>query len=262
MPELPDVEVFRRYLESTALHQMIESVHAPAPRLLDGTSAAGLGRMLKGLEFERTERIGKHLLVRVDEGKWVRFHFGMTGSFDYSTDGSTPDYAAVVFEFENGHSLSYLSKRRLGKVSVTEGPEAFHEEEDLGPDALDGIDDPKAFAGMIQGRRGAIKSTLMNQSVVSGIGNIYADEIFFQAQVHPKTAIDDLSEDSLAYIYRVAKRVLQTAIDKGAQPGEFPRSWLIARREEDASCPRCDGEVAKTTVNGRSTYYCSSCQRK
>ena len=105
-----------------------------------------------------------------------------------------------------------------------------------------------------------IKSTLMDQSLVAGLGNVYSDEILFQAGVHPRRKADTLDTDELRALYRVMRRVLRVTTDRRADPGEFPRGYLTARREEGAACPCCDDRVETCTVSGRKSYVCPYCQ--
>jgi len=101
---------------------------------------------------------------------------------------------------------------------------------------------------------------LMDQSIMAGVGNVYADEICFQTGVRPDTRLPALDEDLRRKLHRTMRRVLRTAIDRKADPEELPRTWLLPRRREGAACPRCGGEIVKTTVAGRPTYVCPACQ--
>jgi formamidopyrimidine-DNA glycosylase len=259
MPELPDVEVFRRYMNSTSLHQKIEKIEVGQERVLRNTTPSGLGRKLKGCQFERTKRHGKHIFACVDEKFWLMFHFGMTGFFKYfKNKEESPPHTRILFRFENGYHLAYDSQRMLGQVQVVEDAGRFIIEKDLGLDALDLS--LSAFKNLARGRRGAVKTFLMNQSLIAGIGNIYSDEILFQAGIHPKTQVKNLDEDQIENLYGEMRKVLKTAIKKKANPDEFPDDFLIPYRGEKKTCPRCGGEIKKIKVNNRGTYFCPRCQ--
>jgi formamidopyrimidine-DNA glycosylase len=259
MPELPDVEVNRRYLESTSLHQAVAEVHVDRVRVLNGTSPQQLGAVLHGKCFEGAVRHGKHLLVHVEGGPCLHLHFGMTGRLAYrATDSDAPEHTRASFVFDNGYVLLFDNQRLLGEISLVDSVQRFVQERDLGPDALDaGMD---VFVGKLKGRGGMVKSGLMHQPTLAGIGNAYSDEILFQARLHPRTPLDDLGDDHLADLHGHAVAVLETAIDAHADPDALPAGYLLPHRRPGASCPRCGTEVDTVDVSGRAGYFCSSCQ--
>lgn len=259
MPELPDVETFRRYMDSTSLHQAIERVQVKSRKILGNVSARKLKAGLRGHEFESTRRHGKQLLVHLDDNAWLAIHFGMTGRLKYFKDQKEqPAHARLLIRFENGFHLAYDCQRQLGKVNLAKDAENFVQEKKLGPDAL-GLN-LSAFVERLGRARGSIKSALMNQKIIAGIGNIYSDEILFQAGVHPKTKTGDVGEDTLERLFRVMERVLKTTIDRQADPERLPSSYLIPHRARDNSCPHCGSHFGQIKVSGRTAYYCPKCQ--
>jgi formamidopyrimidine-DNA glycosylase len=108
--------------------------------------------------------------------------------------------------------------------------------------------------------RGAIKSALMNQSVIAGIGNVYSDEILYQAGVHPRTPAAELKEKKLREIHRVMRRVLSVAWRKGGDGRKVPRTWLLPARGGPGPCPRCGGQLESAKVSGRTAWFCPRCQ--
>ena len=261
MPELPDVEVFKRYVDSTSLHQDIETIEVKNGRVLGGVSAGGLKGGLEGRKFESTRRHGKHLFVELDDGGWLLLHFGMTGGLKYYRDASLePTHARVLFYFASGYHLAFDDQRLFGKVDLIEDPADFIEEKKLGLDPLD-LGFP-AFRERLEGRRGEIKATLMNQQVFAGIGNIYSDEILFQVRLHPRTSVARLDGDTLHNLHKQTRRVLHEAIEHGANPGGLPDSYLLPHRREGEDCPRGNGRIQKTKAAGRTAYYCPACQPK
>ena len=265
MPELPDVENYRRYLVRHALKQRIARVHVGDRRALR-VPAAELQRRLKGHSLKRTRRHGKHLLVDVDGG-WLTMHFGMTGHLDYFDNLSEePASDRVRFDFANGKHLGFVDARLLGRVGFTDDADEFLAERQLGPDALSKELDAKAFAARLEGRRGGLKAALMDQSVVAGIGNLYADEILFQAKLHPLTPVQQLSAADRKRIHKIMRDVLETGIKSGAGTEglykRLPKSYLIPRRKAGAECPRCASKVKMITAVGRTTYFCPKCQRR
>lgn len=256
MPELPDVAVNKQYLDATALHQQIEEVEVRDTLVLSDITSEALRNGLRSHTLESSRRHGKYLFAEISEDGWLLLHFGMSGDLDYFKGRDAPEYTQVLLSFTNGYHLAYTSRRKLGMVGIVEAVEEFVEEQDLGPDALSPDFDLAAFRDALSGRRGMVKSTLMNQEIMAGIGNVYSDEILFQAGVHPRTAVNDLREETVKDLYRAMQDVLQTAIDCKAKPDEMPATYLIRHRQEDADCPRCGGRVKRVDVSGRSGYYC------
>jgi formamidopyrimidine-DNA glycosylase len=263
MPELPDVAVFKQYLDATALHQQIETVEVHNHQVLEGVSTEGLKAALVGRTFDSTERHGKWLFVALDDGNWLVLHFGMTGNLKYFRDrDEEPEYDRLLIRFTNGAHLAYESMRKLGEINVVEDPRQFIEDRDLGPDALSPDLDLTACKEVLKGRRGMAKSTLMNQHVISGIGNVYSDEILFQAGVHPRAKIRQLDEGTLEDMYHAMKDVLHTAIEHQAIAEGFPDSYIIPQRHGDGVCPECGSDLERARVSGRTAYYCPSYQVK
>lgn len=265
MPELPDVENYSRYLKRHGLHKKIEGVSVAAPKILKGASPRSLARALKGRTLARARRHGKHLFAEIDDGRWLAFHFGMTGRLEHFKDGEKdPDYDRLRFDFTDGEHLAYVNARMLGGVQLIDDADAFIRSKKLGPDAA-GVDE-KTFRERVREKRGAIKPALMDQTLFAGIGNIYSDEILFQAKIHPRTAISDLDDKSMKQLYRTMRRVLETGVAKGAGAEDVerrvPKSWLLPHRRRGGECPRCGGKIATLKMQTRTAYFCPSCQRE
>lgn len=260
MPELPDVEIFKRYVNSTSLHQRIESVEVRNGKIL-GVSARELQSTLKGRRFESTRRHGKNLFVGLDGGGWLLMHFGMTGSLKYFKDmDQDPPHDRFLISFENHYHLAFDCQRMLGKVDLVEDLEKFVREKKLGPDPLELA--LASFRERFEGRKGSVKSALMNQKIVAGVGNIYSDEILFQARLHPGTRIEQLDDATLKKLFEETRRVLKMAIERGADPQGLPDHFLLSHRLEGEKCPRGNGEIRKLKAAGRTAYYCPACQPK
>lgn len=262
MPELPDVEVLRRYVDATSLHRPIEHV-VVSDELVEDVAAEVVRRRLCGFELSATRRHGKHLFVASSGGGWLRLHFGMTGTLQaWHTAAASPAHTRLRLDFGDGSHLAYVNQRKLGAVSWVDSVAAFVEQQQLGPDPLVDDLDRGAFAGLIGSRRGSVKSALMNQHVLAGLGNVYVDEILFQAGIHPRSPAGQLADDDLDELYAAMGRVVTEAVAHGADVERLPRGWLLPNREPDAACPRCEeGRIARTTVSGRSTYYCPQHQQ-
>lgn len=259
MPELPDVETSKRYLDATALHQTIERVHIEAPELLEGLSPQGLGRALTQHRFERTRRHGKYVFVQLDTGRWLVLHFGMSGRLAYyEHEQKEPPTAQLRIDFDNGYHLAYIAPRKLGHIALTDDAGDFIAAHKLGPDAL--ALDFEHFRKRGAGHRGAVKSWLMNQQVMAGIGNIYADEILFQAGIHPQRPLTELGQDECERLFKSLRKVLDAAIAAQADPARLPASFLLPQRHKGGGCPVCGTPLETVAVSGRTAYRCSRCQ--
>jgi formamidopyrimidine-DNA glycosylase len=255
MPELPDVEHYKRYLTATALHQPIARVQVVAPALLTGITPQALGRMLKGKRFESARRHGKYLFIALDNGHWLALHFGMTGSLHYFRQpADAPAYSQCLFHFDNGFTLAYVDPRKLGRIALTDDPQTLIRKHQLGADAL-ALSAGK-FIDLAAGQRGQVKAWLMQQNLMAGIGNIYSDEILFQAGIHPRQIIGKLDEASLKRLYRALRAVLKTAIDAQADPEQMPASYLLPRRHAKGRCPKCGTPLERLQAAGRTAWFC------
>jgi formamidopyrimidine-DNA glycosylase len=260
MPELPDVEVFKRYFDATSLHQEIEGVEVGSTRVLRGTSQSGLAEGLKDRSFVSTNRHGKYLLAHFDNRLVMVLHFGMTGYLKYfKQTEKDPLHDRLMITFANGFHLAYDSQRKLGEIRLIGDEDDFiHRQKRLGPDALR-VPLPD-FRDILSASRAAIKSALMNQQRLAGIGNVYSDEILFQAGIHPGTKARDLDEKILEKLFESMEDVLEKAIALRADPKEFPGSFIIPHRDGDGKCPRCSVPLQSEKTAGRTAYFCPKCQ--
>jgi len=210
-------------------------------------------------------RHGKHLLVHLGPPGWLTVHFGMNGSLRHFEDGGDdPPYDRLCLDFADGHHLAYVNPRLLGRVGLARDAAEFIAPERLGPDALNPRFDLAAFERALAGRKRNLKSVLMDQEVVAGIGNVYSDEILFQARLHPRTRSDWLDAATRERLFRQINEVLETAIAHGAGTerliDRLPSSFLIPHRQKGGCCPRCGSEIATAKFSGRTAYYCPRCQ--
>jgi formamidopyrimidine-DNA glycosylase len=261
MPELPDVQVFQQYLDSNALRQRIRDVELSAAGMLAGVSGKTLRTKLIRRELVATRRHGKNLFVRLAGDGWLFLHFGMTGALKYFGDAERPpEFTRLRLDFANGHHLAYVNMRKLGKIGLVDDVDAFIAEQKLGPDALDL--DLAGFRRALAGRRGKIKATLMDQTVMAGIGNIYADEVLFAAGVDPRARTERLASATVRELHKAMRAVLAKAIEAGADVDNLPRSFLLPHRARGGRCPKCGRMLRQIKLGGRTTYLCPRHQRK
>ena len=260
MPELPEVETFKQYLDSTSLRQRITDVEVRDAYVLKGVSARQLARRLKGQRFEESYRHGKHLFVRVANELWLRLHFGMTGSLEYLNHQIAPKTARVIFHFASKSELAFDDQRKFGEIELIKDVDEFLLTRGLGPDALKiGLSQFKTVVGK---HRGSVKAILLNQQLIAGIGNLYADEILFQARMHPITEAIRLSGKDLTRLFRATHHVLEKAIALKTDFGRLPTVWLLTHRGKLGKCPRCGRALKSATIGGRSSWFCTHCQKR
>jgi formamidopyrimidine-DNA glycosylase len=258
MPELPEVEIYARYFARHALGQPIARVDIRDDRVL-AVRREQLTRALRGRSFTRVHRHGKNLFAEAG-AQWLHLHFGMSGDLAYYND-TPPRFARVIFDFANGAHLAFEDMRLFGVVGLTPSPEAYIDEHRLGPDPLEPSFTLPRFRAITDKRRGAVKALLMTQEIIAGVGNLYADETLFQTSIHPRRAVDRLSDSELRAIHTTLRRILRDVIARRERGGELPHRYLTANREEGERCPRCGGTIARTVVFGRTTYFCAKHQR-
>ncbi|WP_414469754.1 Fpg/Nei family DNA glycosylase [Methanobacterium sp. ACI-7] len=261
MPELPEVESFKRYIEKTSMHKKIENIEVNSPQQLQNIEVEDLREKLEKKTFQHAERRGKYLFLNLDNDYWLVLHFGMTGRPKYFKDDSgLAYYDRINFKFEDKSKLTFEDPRKFGKIYLTANMEDFIKQKRLGPDAL-GID-LKTFKGLFSKRRGSSKSALMNQHVIAGIGNIYSDEILYHVGVHPKTPLYMLDDGKIENIFIIMKEVLNLAIDVQLQNKGLPNSYIIPHRKKKGKCPNSDTELKTIKISGRTSYYCPDCQKE
>ncbi len=258
MPELPDVESYRRFFRDHATGRTVRGVVVPDPTIVRNATPLALARALRGHRFEEPERIGKWLLCWTD-GPVLLLHFGMTGDLVWSGDEPQRHrHDRVILELDGGE-LRYRNMRKLGGAWLAhDRDEAKAITGALGPDAL--AVSRSEFLDRLRRRRGGVKARLMDQGFVAGVGNIVADEVLWQARLHPRRRIEDLDEAERARLYRTMHAVLKEAVERYDYIPR-KRGWLShVRGRPGAACPRCRTPLARTTAAGRTTYFCPSCQ--
>ncbi len=257
MPELPEVETFKQYLDKTSLKQLIKEIQVTDNRILS-TEEAHLRKALKGKLFESSIRHGKYLLVYLNP-QFLVLHFGMSGDLKYyNSKDEPPKFSKVIFQFDSGFNLAYISIRMFGKLSITNSFEEFIEKKKLGPDAYKMSFEE--FQEALHGRSAIAKNALLNQSFIAGVGNIYSDEILFRTKIHPKTNINSLSDNKVKELYMNIIDVLVYGIRKKGDLSTYPSEFLIPHRKKEEKCPICNSDITRFKISGRYGFFCSSCQ--
>ena len=257
MPELPSVEIFKRYFDKTSLHQPITDVNVISPEILVETNNSQMKESLEGHEFTESIRYGKYLFGKLDNDLFLIMHFGMTGYLHYDTKNSSK-YPRLLLKFSDGNFLAFDDARKFGKLGLTKDPAEFIKSKRLGPDALEV--NFKDFQEIFRGRKGMMKPLLLNQNILAGIGNLYADEILYQSRVHPMTHANLLDDPEWEHLFKNTKKVLHKAIECKDKLDSLPESYILPHRHKGGKCPE-GGEMEIIKVGGRTTFLCPSRQR-
>ena len=259
MPELPEVERFRKYINDTSMHQTIENALLSDEDLLKDVTANELIPTLKNNEFISTNRHGKFVFIQLHHGGYLVLHFGMTGDLKYyKFDPRKPRPYLLLIRFTNGYHLSFTDPRKFGEISFVNSPEDFIEKRGYGPDAL--LITEGEFIKRVQAKKSAIKTVLIDQHVVAGIGNEFSDEILFQSQLHPESKANKLSTKQVKIIYQETQEILKEAVSKNADRKQLLQYFFLENRKAGLQCPSCKGKTAMKTIGGRSAYFCEECQ--
>ena len=263
MPELPEVETYTRYFAHHALGQKIARVDVRDERILGEIRADAFVKKLKGREFKSVRRHGKHLFAETSaKATWLHLHFGMSGDLSYYRKGEdAPRFARIVFDFAGGAHLAFEDMRLFGVADIVSSPDAFIADRGLGPDPLDPAFTFARFASLLERRRGAIKSLLMSQEMIAGLGNLWVDETLYLASVHPRRPIDRLKNEEARAIYTSMRRLLNDVIARHERGAGMPSKSLYEHREPGYRCPRCGGTIDRAVVFGRTTYFCAQHQK-
>ena len=277
MPELPEVETVRRGLENLVKGYTITSAHDLHPRALKPESIAPL-KSINGAKIVGLNRRGKFLWFVLDRPQVLVAHLGMSGQFLIHEKGR-PQAKHVRAKFElsktmRKRELVFNDQRTFGWVSVEETTEGIPSSaQHIAKDPFDSKFDKKETIDKFAKRNIRIKTALLNQEIMSGVGNIYADETLWRAKVHPEISTADLSKKKIASIIDFATEVMQEAIAKGGtsfddlyinvngESGFFGQS-LAAYGRTDEPCPRCGTPIRRITFGARSSHFCPRCQRK
>ncbi len=262
MPELPEVETVVRSLAPHATGRLIiRAAFGKSPVVRQ--DAGVLASHLEGRRIERLERRGKFILFHLDRGV-LSVHLGMTGRLLANAEPGPYTRASLTLD---AGSLLYDDIRQFGRIEWSaEAPAGLAR---LGPDPLTVT--AATFHSILRGRRGRIKSLLLNQRLLAGIGNIYADEILFRARIHPLAAAGRLGPARLERLLMAARQVLEQAISRGGssisdyvdsegRSGSFQLLHQVYGKQ-GSPCPRCGAAIRKIVVAQRGTHYCPHCQR-
>ena len=277
MPELPEVETVARGLQREIAGRSILSVAVGKSDFID--DPALLEKELPGRKIRAVERYGKFLLLRLanrekaeapEPESALLVHLGMTGLLMPRPGREPPaKHTHVVIELDDGRELRYIDARRFGRMAYLSGEALQTELRRFGEDPLETR--LEEFTQSIHRRRARIKALLLDQHVLRGVGNIYADESLWKAKIHPAHLGARLKPAQLAQLYRALQEILREAIvlrgssisdflDAEGVPGDYQRHHRVYDRE-GKGCVRCKTPIRRVIVAGRSSYFCPQCQK-
>jgi formamidopyrimidine-DNA glycosylase len=276
VPELPEVEVVRKDLERDVLGKKIKDVDVRLPRIIRRhKQKKEFTTPLVGRKITKIDRRGKYILLWLDSGDVLVMHLGMSGRVERAT-GRKPleKHTHAVIKFQVGGELRFVDMRQFGELFVTAGDQIAGVKE-LQHIAIDPLEDSftwQHFSEILASRRLKLKALLMDQKFISGLGNIYSDEVLFAAGLRHNRLSDTLSSQEVRRLYRSLQEVLQEAIryrgttlddeayfDLFGKPGEFQNELKVYGRQ-GLPCRRCRTPIETVKLSGRSAYFCPQCQ--
>jgi formamidopyrimidine-DNA glycosylase len=273
VPELPEVETVRRALAPVLEGRRLERIRIDDPRLTRPFDPTFVARELRGERIAAVERRGKYLVLRLESGRALLVHLRMTGSFRHAADGRLDDdpYVRAAARLDDGSALTFRDVRRFGTWLLLEPDEIEpYLAERLGREPLGGDFRPRDLAARLAGRRAPVKTAILDQRTVAGVGNIYADEALWRARVHPLREAGSLDADETRALHRTIKRALELGIARqgstltdyrqpNGEPGRMQHEFRVYGRAGEP-CDRCGTPIERIVVGGRGTWFCPSCQ--
>ncbi|GFP92015.1 formamidopyrimidine-DNA glycosylase [Phtheirospermum japonicum] len=277
MPELPEVEAARRALEEHCVGKKIwKSTVADDTKVIDGVSSKDFETALVGKTIVAAHRKGKNMWLQLDSPPFPSFQFGMAGavyikgvavtkykrSAVKDTDEWPSKYSKLFVELDDGLEFSFTDKRRFAKVRLLDNPISVPPISELGPDALTEPMKVDEFHNSLSKKKIGIKALLLDQSFMSGIGNWMADEVLYQARVHPLQIASSLSKENCATLLKCINEVIENAMEVGADGSQFPSDWIFHSREKKPDKAFVDGKkIEFINAGGRTTAYVPELQK-
>jgi len=270
VPELPEVETIRRDLAPALAGKTFAGVATSWPRAIKAPAPERLSAELADRRVESIERAGKYLLFRLSGGRWLIFHLRMSGSLLLRRSTDPPDpFVRHVFAFSDGAELRFADVRKMGVIWLVDDPRRVVGA--LGVEPLSGrFTRARLVAAFARHPKAPVKSVLLGQRAVAGVGNIYADEALWEARIHPLRPAASLTPAEVARLHRSIPSVLRQAI---GNRGTSKTNYVDASGEKGAHqfalraygragepCPRCGTPIERMKLGGRGTYFCPRCQ--
>ena len=277
MPELPEVELVARALDELLRGRRIVAAELLRPRLAPETTPDEFARTLRGTRLEGVGRRGKHLLFHLDGALTLITHLRMTGRFLLlPEEASLPKFTHALFYLDDARRLAFTDQRHFGMMKIVRAGELHQTKElrALAPEPFSTDFTPQYLGGALRRSRRTLKETLLDQTKVTGLGNIYAAEAMFIARTNPFITASDVPSRRVPRLHRAILDVLAEAISHGSTlnvdpqnidgsyfGGAYEGRWRVYDREGEA-CGTCARPIRRIVQAGRSTYFCPRCQRR
>jgi formamidopyrimidine-DNA glycosylase len=266
MPELPEVETIKNELLPHVLCRTITGVELFWERIVRQPLPEEFRSIIIGKKITGLSRRGKYLFFHLSGGLVLVMHMKMTGSL--LVDPSDARFTRAVLHLDNGVAVHFWDPRKFGVMWLERNESVVAGQ--LGPEPLDDLFAPETLAGILRSRTAPVKPILLDQSIIAGIGNMYADEALFEAKIHPLRPAGSLSGAEVHRLYDAIRHVLRKALEKkGASvrnyirpdgtPGTAHDEFSVAHGV-GKKCPRCGAPIQRIVVRGRGTYLCPRCQ--
>ena len=273
MPELPEIETYMRQFNKSVKGRKVVDVKLLWDGAVRHPKPRTFVRRLKGQTLGEAERRGKFLIIPLESGDTLVIHFGMTGVLHYlPPEEERSPHTRAIFRLDDGKELRYVDIRKRGGLYLVKGRDfsKIPELQNIGVEPLSDDFSLGALRGMLEGRRQQLKPFLMRQDVIAGIGNIYSNEILWEAKLHPLRNTADLTDAEVRRLHRAIRKVLREGVelqgcsieeflDLYGRPGRYEERLRVYQREGQP-CPRCGAKIVRIVVGGRGTYYCPKCQ--
>src|SRR5689334_4126602 len=272
MPELPEVEYVARQLHGELVGRRIERVEVSWPRIVAGMAPEELAARVAGRMVTGIGRRGKYLLIALEGGETLIVHRRMSGNLTLAPPDAADPYVRAAFALDDGRRLLYSDPRKFGRITLAADADLPRVFAALGPEPLDDETfTAAALAARLAGTKRPIKAALLDQGIVAGLGNIYADEALFRARIHPLRPADSLTPSEIAALREAIQAVLLVGIAHGGTTFGRHRDvyneagtnleHVVAYRKTGQPCPRCGTPIERMVVAQRGTHYCPHCQR-
>ncbi len=287
MPELPEIETIKKDLTNLLKNKTIEQVDLLWSKSLKNLSPKQLKQRIINQKVKNTSRRGKYLIIKLANNQNLLFHLKMTGQLIYQKQNlkaggghpishnlnSLPSkHTRIVFTFKNKSKLFFNDTRKFGFLKLLTDKQLNQELKKIGPEPLASDFSYLKFSEIFSNKKKPVKPALMDANLIAGIGNIYANEICFCAQVNPQITLNKLQEHELKSIYECIKKVLSLAVKhKGTSSRDYVdafgrkgnmNNYLKVYARENKKCPRCNANIKRIIQQQRSTFYCPNCQSK
>jgi len=273
MPELPEVETYVRELAPILAGRQVVGAQVAWARTIAWPDAEAFTAQIVGQQFERFDRRGKYMLLGLASGLTMIVHLRMTGRLLMVDADTAAPHTHVVMALDDGRHLIFQDSRKFGRIWLV--PDTTPVLARLGPEPFDDAFTAAALAAALHGRAASIKALLLDQHIVAGVGNIYADESLFRARIHPARSGGALDSAEVMALHSAIQHVLAEGIANagsslgasglqnysrpGGAPGGFQEKFNVFRRTGQP-CPQCGAPIDRIVLAQRSTHFCPNCQ--